>query len=184
MKKLAICITAIYFFAFTKGIGQDTRKIVADVSASSIMYAMSHPLHNFEATSKEFKAVAAYNMASKKIELIAVTAAIKSFDSGNSNRDSHMIEATEALKYPNVTFSGNEISYSGEKISAKGKLTFHGVSKPFTITGVQKLTDKKMVVTGSFDVNMTDFGIKPPSLMGLSTDEEIKMKYTLTFSIE
>ncbi len=161
----------------------EKKKIVADKSASSLSYAMKHPLHSFEATSKDFKAIAAYDVESGKIELIGVSAGVKSFDSGNSNRDSHVIEATEALKYPNVTFSSDAVVYDGEKVTAKGKLVFHGVSKPFEIQGIQKSLKGKLVLTGTFEVNMTDFGITPPGIMGLATDEKIRMSYTLTFQV-
>ncbi len=161
----------------------DIKKIVADNKSSSIMYAMKHPLHSFDASSKDFKCIAAFDTETRKLSLVAVMVAIKSFNSGNSNRDSHVIENTEALKYPNVTFSAEDISYSGETVIAKGKMVFHGVTKPMIITGIQKVAGNKMTLSGNAEVNMTDFGIKPPSLMGMSTDEIIKLDFMMTFDI-
>lgn len=148
-----------------------------------MLYAMDHPLHSFEASSSDFKVVAAYNADKKELSLVAAMVAVKSFDSGNSNRDSHVIEATEALKYPNVTFTSEKLTYAGEKVTASGKLVFHGVTQPFEITGTQKIAGNKLVLTGKMNVDMTEFGIEPPSIMGLATDKIIKLDYTFTFPL-
>ncbi|WP_341227169.1 YceI family protein [uncultured Arcticibacterium sp.] len=159
------------------------KKVIADTGSSTFMYALHHPLHSFEAVSKNFNGIGVYNEDSKKMEIIAVKVAVNSFDSGNSNRDSHVIETVEALKYPNVTFTAEELSYVGDKVTAKGKLVFHGQTKPFTVVGVQKLSKSVLSISGDFDVNMTDFGVEPPSLMGMSTDEEIKVSFNFKFKI-
>jgi len=159
------------------------KKVSAIMELSTFMYGMHHPLHSFESTAKEFKCIAVYNEDSKQLEIVAVSVPVKNFDSGNSNRDSHVIETLDALKYPNITFSAQDVSYEGNKVSAKGKLIFHGESKPFTITGEQTLNMKSLSIIGNFDVNMTEFGVKPPSLMGMSTDEEIKVSFDFKFEI-
>ncbi|MGR3810154.1 YceI family protein [Jiulongibacter sp. NS-SX5] len=180
MKKVSIFLITLPLFAFNN---PDKKKIVADQASSSIMYFMDHPLHSFEASSKEFRAIGVFDDQSKQLSVMAVKVAVNSFDSGNSNRDSHVIEKTEALKYPSVTFTSEDISYNGEEVTAKGKLVFHGQTKPFTIKGTQKVNGSKMNVSGKFEVNMKDFGIKPPSLMGMSTDEIIKLDYMFSFDI-
>ncbi|MFT5884958.1 MAG: polyisoprenoid-binding protein YceI [Arcticibacterium sp.] len=159
------------------------KKVTANTELSTFMYGLHHPLHSFESTAKEFKCIGVYNEVSKELEVVAVSVPVKNFDSGNSNRDSRVIETLEALKHPNITFSAQDVSYSGNKVTAKGKLVFHGESKPFTITGEQVLDGTSLSIKGKFDVNMTEFGVKPPSLMGMSTDEEIKVSFDFKFEI-
>ncbi|KPM47701.1 YceI family protein [Jiulongibacter sediminis] len=182
MKKIffAVSLLGLGLVAFKS---PDKKKIVANMASSSLMYFMDHPLHSFDASSKDFRAIGVLDTETQKLSVIAVKVAVNSFDSGNSNRDSHVIENTEALTYPNVTFTSEDVSYAGEQVTAKGKLVFHGQTKPFTITGTQKVAGKVMTLSGSFKVDMTDFGIEPPSLMGLSTDKTIKLDYMLTFEI-
>lgn len=182
MRKLfvSLVLSSLVLMSFK---GPDKKKIVAKMESSSLMYFLDHPLHSFDSSSKDFRAIGLYDTETQKLSLVAVKVAVNSFDSGNSNRDSHVIENTEALTYPNVTFSSEDISYSGDEVVAKGKLVFHGQTKPFTITGVQKIAGNVMTLSGSFKVDMTEFGIKPPSLMGLSTDKIIKLDYMLTFDI-
>ncbi|AWV99043.1 YceI family protein [Arcticibacterium luteifluviistationis] len=159
------------------------KKVIADTGSSTFMYALRHPLHSFEGVSKSFNGIGVYNEESEKLEIIAVKVAVNSFDSGNSNRDSHVIETIDALKYPSVTFTAEDISYVGDKVTAKGKLVFHGQTKPFTVVGVQELNKGVLSISGDFNVNMIEFGVEPPSLMGMSTDEEIMVSFDFKFKL-
>jgi polyisoprenoid-binding protein YceI len=182
MKKPIFLVLILTGLAFTGNRNKDKRKIAADTSLSQLSYAMRHPLHNFTASSKELKAIAVVDDETK-LEMIAVSVPVKSFDSGNSNRDSHTIEVTQALKYPNVTFSADNIIYSGNRVSATGKLVFHGITNSITIQGIQKHDNNKLVLSGNFEIDMTDYGIKPPAIMGMSTDKMIKLAFSLTFPV-
>lgn len=182
MKRLPFLILPVVFLAFISK-KADPRKIYADGSASSIMYSMSHPLHDWDASAKNFKTVITYDDASKRISSVAVVAKVQSFDSGNSNRDSHAIEVLEALKYPNITFVSNDIEQNGESLAVNGKLTFHGVTKPASCRATRKDAASSMTVTGKMDVDMRAFGVEPPSLMGMATKENIRVEFTMTFRL-
>ncbi len=161
----------------------DKKKINVNKAESNLQYGLTHPLHSFDAKAKDFKCVIAFNEENKTIEAVAVVIQIRDFDSENSNRDSHVIEVLEALKFPSVTFTCNEINYTGNSITANGKLNFHGVSKPFTLIAEQKMENTKLILTGNFNVDMTEFGVDPPGLMGLKTEKDIKLGYKMTFNI-
>ena len=107
-------------------------KIFCDKSHSTITYAMNHLLHSWTGTSKDINSIILTDEAEKTISQVAVSVKISSFDSKNANRDSHMMEATEAIKYPNITFSSKSIKQEGNKLSVEGTLNFHGVNKEIT----------------------------------------------------
>ncbi len=142
---------------------------------------MSHPMHDWEATAKTFKTVITYDDATKQVNSVASVAKVQSFDSGNSNRDSHAIEVLDALQNPNITFVSNDIKQDGEKLKIDGRLTFHGVTKPVTLNATRKDAKSVMTITGKMEINMTDFGVKPPGLMGIAAKETIRIDYTMTF---
>lgn len=171
---------ALILLAFT-GKNIESRKIYADNSASSIVYFMSHPMHDWDASAKTFKTVITYDDATKQINSVASVAKVQSFDSGNSNRDSHAIEVLDALRNPNITFVSNDIKEDGENLKIDGKLTFHGVTKPVTLNAIRKDAKSIMTITGKMEINMTDFGVEPPGLMGISAKETIRIDYTMTF---
>lgn len=171
---------SLLLLAFT-GKNIESRKIYADNSASSIVYFMSHPMHDWDASAKTFKTVITYDDATKQINSVASVAKVQSFDSGNSNRDSHAIEVLDALRNPNITFVSNDIKEDGENLKIDGKLTFHGVTKPVTLNATRKDAKSLMTITGKMEINMTDFGVEPPGLMGISAKETIRIDYTMTF---
>ena len=104
-----------------------------------------------------------------------------SFDSKNANRDSHSIEVTEALKYPNTTFNSKSIKQEGNKLSVEGTLNFHGVNKDISFVAEKSGNKNKIQVTGGFEIKMTDFKDDQPSLMGLDTDDKIKIKFDVVY---
>lgn len=182
MNKLIFVILIISALGFTRK-SAEIRKIYADEKASSITYFMSHPLHDWDATAKTFKTVITYDDATNEIKSVAAVAKVQSFDSGNSNRDSHAIEVLDALKYPNISFTANDIVQNDNELAINGKLTFHGVTKPMTLRATRKDAASLMTITGQMNVNMTTHGVKPPGLMGMNTKENIRIDFTMAFKL-
>lgn len=156
-------------------------KVYADKTKSTITYSMHHILHSWDGVSKDVNSIIVTDVKRSEISQVAVSVKVLSFDSKNANRDSHMMEATEAIKYPTISFSGNSIRQDGDTLQASGTLTFHGVSKPITIKAEKKIINKKTEITGSFSIKMTDFDIDPPSLMGVATDDDIKLSFDMFY---
>lgn len=179
MKRSILLLIFLALFALNAEAGV---KLFNDKSVSKIVYSMHHPLHDWQGISKDVTSVILTDDGEKEnIKSVAVTAKVSSFDSDNSNRDSHMIEVTEALLYPSVTFTSNSIEKDGQKIKLNGNLTFHGVSKPVALDALIKNSGDKMEVIGEFDIKMTDFKIEPPSLLGIDTDDDINLKFDIIF---
>lgn len=161
----------------------DSRKIIADKKASSVTYAMSHPAHDWDGVCKDVNAVIVYDNVTNAISQVAVSLKVDAFDSGNANRDSHAIEAMEGLKYPKVTFSSNKIKSSNNLLTADGNLTFHGITKPLTITVARTDTDKSITLNGKFDILLSDFNVERPSLFGVKTKDEVKLSFKVVFPL-
>ncbi|MDE3236594.1 MAG: YceI family protein [Bacteroidota bacterium] len=151
-----------------------------DKSKSLITYHMSHPMHDWDGTSKDIDGIVQYDERTKQINKVAIVVKVASFDSKNSNRDSHMMEVTEAIKYPSVTFVSSSIKEEGGAIDITGTITFHGVNKQIHFTGKEMMAGDRKVISGEFVVLLEDFKIERPSMMMMKTDNEMKM----TFSVE
>lgn len=179
MKKITFFIAAI-LISFS-GIAQNKIKVNCLREESSITYAMNHPLHAWTGVSKEINSILLTDEAKGTIFQVAVSAKVSSFDSKNANRDSHMMEVTEALKFPNVTFTSSAITLEGDDFTASGNLTFHGVSQPVALKGKLLKEGGKLIFTGNFTLKMTQFKIDPPSLMGISTDDDFKLEFKVVY---
>lgn len=156
-------------------------KVYSDKSQSSITYFMIHPLHSWSGVSKDFTSVILANADKTEIYQVALSAKISTFDSHNANRDSHMMEVTEAIKYPSVTFQSTSIKANGNKLNVTGNLSLHGVTQSVSFGAEQKLVNNKLEVTGSFNVNMKQYKIDPPSLMGMAVDENFKVEFKAVY---
>ena len=173
-------ILLFLLLSFTNSVA--TRKIVADKTASTVTYAAQHPLHKWEGVSHSVNSAIIYNDETRSLQSVAVSINVASFDSRNSNRDSHAMEVLEGLKYPNVTFASSDIKPSENgALTAIGNLTFHGITKPMTLQAMRKDAGGKMTITGEFKISLTEFKIERPSLMGLKTDDEMTMKFAVVF---
>ncbi|GGD73883.1 hypothetical protein GCM10011514_42480 [Emticicia aquatilis] len=172
------------FSLITQAQQQDAIKVFADKGVSTITYAMKHPMHEWEGVSKDVNAVIVYNKATKAVEQVVVSLKVDSFDSGNSNRDSHALEVLEGLKFPKVTFVSTKIRPNGNTLAIDGNLTFHGIVKPITLTVRRDDGSSKINFDGKFDVLLSDYKVDRPSLFGVKTEDVVNLKFNLSFNVK
>lgn len=163
------------------GMAQEKVKVNCVKEESSVTYTMNHPLHTWQGECKEVNSILLADAAQTTIFQVAVSAKVASFDSKNANRDSHMMEATEALKYPNVTYVSSSVTLDGDSFTSSGTLTFHGVSQPVALKGKIAREGAKLIFAGSFDLQLTRFNVDPPSLMGVKTNDDFKLEFRMVY---
>ncbi len=161
----------------------DNVKLKLNKTDSFIRYTLSHPAHESIGTSKDFICGGYYDNVTKKITKLVVAAAVASFDSQNSSRDSHALETLEGTKYPKVVFISNAIKEEGNEVIIVGELNFHGIKKVITIKAKQTESDKKIILTGSFNVSLDKFKVEKPSMMGVAVDDNLVMDFKTVFDI-
>jgi polyisoprenoid-binding protein YceI len=149
---------------------------------SSLSYVLIHPLHRVEAISKELTCTIQYDDATHTITSTSFSADVSSFDSGNSNRDSHALEVLDALIYPTVSFESKEIKTNGDKLEVGGDLTFHGVTKPIFFPASILRKNSKFVVNGETNVSLTAFQVERPSLLFIPVKDTLRVSFTMVFS--
>ncbi len=88
---IAILLAALPMFAQT-----DTQWVLEQ---STLTYHISHPIHLVESSSHAAKGKGVCHAG--ECEFL-IAAPVKSFDSGDSNRDLHMLEATRGAQFPMV----------------------------------------------------------------------------------
>lgn len=158
-----------------------------DPAASSITYHMVHKLHKFAAVTNKIEGKV--HILHTGAAQVAVRARVESFDSGNSNRDAHMKEATEAARFPMVEFKGvcegcaTPTTFpSTVARTIKGELSFHGVKKVLELT--TKLTyesDRRIHATAQLTASLDEFKVERPSLLFAKVDDSLKLDVDLVF---
>lgn len=162
-------------------LGWSQTKKPIDKKHSTITYGMNHLLHAWEGTSSDLNGVVQLNAAGQ-IEKVAVVSKVSAFDSKSSNRDAHMLEVVEALKFPNISFYSTAITEgkNGE-LEVKGVLQFHGVNKESSFKALAKASNGNVTVSGNFIVLLEDFKIERPSFMLKPVDNEMKIRFEIVY---
>lgn len=149
---------------------------------STLAYHVSHPLHQTDGVSHAARGKGVCHEGQCDF-LIAVP--VKSFDSGDSNRDLHMIQVTRGAEFPMVTVRTRlpESDSSSATIKADLEIQFAGQTAhfqqvPFEVTN--QGTDKKIV--GTIPATLVDFKIDPPSLLTMPVKNDIPIRVEMTWS--
>jgi hypothetical protein len=174
-KKLAVVLLLFALPAFAQ---TDTHWMLQQ---STLTYHMSHPMHEVNGVSHAAKGKGICHAGECNF-LIAVP--VKSFDSGDSNRDLHMIEATRGAQFPLVvvrtefpdaettspTFYANlEVQFAGQ-VAHYQHVPFHRVTQ-----------GNEVHITGTIPSTCSDFKIDRPSFLTVPIKNEIPVKVDMTW---
>ncbi len=152
-----------------------------DKKKSTITYSMYHLLHAWDGTSSDLNG-AVQLKADGSIEKVAIVTKVSAFDSKSSNRDAHLLEVVEALKFPNISFYSTAITAAKDgSLDVKGVLQFHGVNKETSFKATTKTVNGTTQVTGNFIFLLEDFKIERPSFMLKPVDNEVKVKFDVFY---
>lgn len=152
-----------------------------DKKKSTITYSMNHLLHAWDGTSSDLNG-AVQLKADGSIEKVAIVTKVSAFDSKSSNRDAHLLEVVEALKFPNISFYSTAITPAKDgSLDVKGVLQFHGVNKETSFKATTKSLNGATQVTGNFIFLLEDFKIERPSFMLKPVDNEVKVKFDVFY---
>jgi len=129
-------------------------------------------------------AVAAVLDGQKAVSRVEVTVPAEKLDCRNGTMNEHLRKAIKAKEFPTVIFraSSYDLSRASESVvvTLNGSLTLGGVEKPITVKAIAKAGDNgTLIVSGTREVRMTEFGLKPPTLMlgTMKVDEKITVGF-------
>lgn len=172
---------AVALFAFSTVAKADTKWVLTQ---STLTYHVSHPLHQTEGVSHAAKGKGICHGGECNF-LIAVP--VKSFDSGDSNRDLHMLQVTRGAEYPMVTVRTRlpESDETASKIRADLQIQFAGQTAEFKQVPLKlEKQGNEVHITGTIPATLTDFKIEPPSLLTMPVKNEIPIRVDMSWSQE
>jgi hypothetical protein len=143
---------------------------------STLTYHVSHPLKQTEGICHAAKGKGVYNDGQCDF-LIAV--AVKSFDSGDSNRDLHMLQVVRGGQFPMITVRTHlpEGASSLSTIAADLEVQLAGQTVQYKQIAFQHVTKGgDTLITGTIPLTLADFKIDPPTLLALPVKNEIPVR--------
>jgi hypothetical protein len=148
---------------------------------STLSYHISHPLHQVDGVSHAARGKGVCHVGQCDF-LIAVP--VKSFDSGDSNRDLHMVQATRGGEFPMVVVRTHlpEAELASTAIHADLEIQFAGQTAQFKNLVFQRTAQGNEVkITGSIPATLSDFKIEPPSLLTVPVKNEMPIHVEMTW---
>jgi hypothetical protein len=149
---------------------------------STLTYHVSHPLHQTDGVSHAARGKGVCHEGQCDF-LIGVP--VKSFDSGDSNRDLHMIQVTRGVEFPMVTVRTRlpESAAGSATIKADLEIQFAGQTAQYKQIPFEVVTQgEERKITGTIPTTLTDFKIDPPSLLTLPVKNDIPVRVEMTWS--
>jgi len=151
---------------------------------SELDYQVTHPLHHV--TGKSTQARGKGICSGTDCHFI-VAVPVKSFDSGDSNRDLHMLQITRGADYPLIVVQVEFPTPAGkdfpQEILADLDIQFGGkIAKyPSVKLEMAPLEESGVRVTANIPIRLNDFKIEPPSLLGMPIDDLVPIQLNTTW---
>jgi len=151
------------------------------LEGSTLTYHVSHPLHQSEGVSHAARGKGVCD-AGQCDFIIAVP--VKSFDSGDSNRDLHMLQSTRGAQFPLVTVRGRlpEAAIASGEMRVDLEIQFAGQTAQYKQVPFQLVSQGSQIrLSGTIPATLADFKIDPPSLLTFAVKNEVPVRVEMTW---
>ena len=148
---------------------------------STLTYHASHPLHQTEGASHEARGKGVCH-AGQCDFLIAVP--VKSFDSGDSNRDLHMLQVTRGAQFPLIIVRTRvpETALASPTVRVNVEIQFAGQTARYKQVEFQRSTRGGDIrISGTIPATLSDFKIDPPTLLAIPVKNEMPIRVEMTW---
>jgi polyisoprenoid-binding protein YceI len=175
MFKKNLIVALVFLLASTACFAQDKYF----TKTGKISFFSKGQMEDIEAKNKTVTAV-----IDTKSGAVQFAVQMKGFEFAKQLMQQHFNENyVESDKYPKGEFKGSisnnsEIDYTKDgtyNAKVKGKLTIHGVTKDVETTGKVKVDGGKLDVTSDFNILLSDYNIKIPSIVQDKLSNSIKI---------
>jgi len=167
----------------------DTRIFAIDPARSVLGFGVVHKLHKVHGESKSVEAKAALSPDGGALVMVRIP--VKTFESGDANRDEHMQEVLETHLHPFVIFKGTtklappQAYPATLEVTLDGQLDFHGRKHPLKVPlKVELKSAGEARVTGEFNVSLDEYQVERPSLLFVKIEDACHIEVDLTLKAE
>ncbi len=163
---------------------------ILDPDSSYVAYTGHHPLHSWRGLSHTIHATLNLHLENPTASQVDIRIPVESFDSGNPNRDSNMLDVVEADRFPEVRFVLREATIDTLEAASdslyqarwriRGELTFHGITRTIEIPVDISMVRNRFTAHTMFCLKLSDFNVRRPRLLLMPIRDEIDVEVHLT----
>ena len=148
---------------------------------STLTYHMSHPMHEVDGVTHAARGKGICHAGWCNF-LIAVP--VKSFDSGDTNRDLHMLEATKGAQFPLIQVRARlpQVETTRQWIHAEVEVQFAGQTAHYSQVPFERTQQSSEVrIVGTIPLSCSDFKIERPSFLTVPIRNEIPVRVDMSW---
>jgi polyisoprenoid-binding protein YceI len=175
---------------FNTLIAQESKVVLAE---SKLKVLGTSNLHDWEIEAKAMSGKSTMTIEAnelKAIKSLDFAVEVEQLKSGKSGMDDNTFKALKSKTYKTINFklvSVTKITKTAENnftVETQGDLTIAGVTKRINQTFTVKLSGKKATFSGKTKIDMTVYGVKPPTaLMGtIKTGKDVTVDFKVTYN--
>ncbi|MGJ4788604.1 YceI family protein [Leptospira koniambonensis] len=110
-------------------------------------------------------------------KLVKIEIPISQIKSGDENRDEHIIESLGYPTITNIVFMSTSIIAKENEWTITGNLTVKGKTKTVKSVATIQKEGQETILSGKFQVLMSDFDVERPSLLFATAKDEVSIDY-------
>jgi hypothetical protein len=151
------------------------------LAQSTLTYHMSHPIHEVDGVSHAARGKGVCHAGQCDF---LVAAPVKSFDSGDSNRDLHMLQTSRGAEFPivMVRFRLPQADLTQPMLDCDLEIQFAGNTAHYPhVIFHQAIEGASHRITGTIPSTLTDFKIPAPSFLTVPIKNEIPVRVDMTW---
>ena len=125
-------------------------------------------------------------LMSEKIESLKGSISLNAMTlvSDNLDRDEHMYEALEVKEHTHIAFHINSLVKKDKNYILLGTFVLNGTQHEISSVAIIKQENNSLSLEGSFSIKMSDFNIKPPTMLFLTVRDRVDITYSLKYKEE
>jgi polyisoprenoid-binding protein YceI len=171
-------------FCVCAALAQETAATLYGVKDGAITYTLVHKLHEVRGRSRKLEGLAKVQPGAQT--LVQVRVPVASFDSGNSNRDSHMREATHEVAHPYVEVKGTmpplKLPLAGPtELPLEARVELNGETERQTISVTLAPEGSGIRAKFSFPVSLDAHHVERPELLLVKVDDKVTIEGNVLF---
>jgi hypothetical protein len=148
---------------------------------STLTYHVSHPLHQTDGVTHGARGKGVCHDGQCDF---LIAAPVKSFESGDTNRDLHMIQVVRGAEFPMVVVRTHlpESAAGSTTIRADLQIEFAGQTVQYKQVAFQlEMHGNEAKLSGTIPATLSDFKIDPPSLLTLPVKNDVPIRVEMTW---
>jgi len=166
---------------------QEARPLLLALDKGELSYTVVHKLHQVTGTTRKLEGLARLQPGGPT--LVQVRAPVATFDSGNSNRDAHMREATHEPLHPVAEVKGTlppvTLPLSGpQDVTLDARVELNGIQQKHAIpVRLEPSGPRAVRAKFSFPISLDAYRVDRPELLLIKIDDRAQISGDVVFAV-